>query len=91
MEGIEQFLYEWAIEPNWKLKWDQLLENGIAWERTNPKRTLVIIGTDMTKGIVPLDKRKRSWRDITGWCYQDLVKKSNRVDLIWYGINERIK
>lgn len=56
-----------------------------------PSRKLVIIGTDISKGIVPLEKENRLWRDFTGWVYQDLVAKAERVDVIWYGINQIMK
>lgn len=91
IEGIEQYFYEWTKNSNWKKKWDELLEKWQIWESLNTAHTLIVIGTDITKGVVPIDKKHREWRDITGWCYQELVNMSNRVDVIWYGINERIK
>ena len=52
---------------------------------------VILIGTDITKGIVPIEAENRVWRDVTGRVYQDTVSICNRVDLIWYGINKRLK
>src|SRR5690625_3789051 len=43
---------------------------------------LILIGTDITKGIVPVESTMRNWRDITGRFYQELVTYSNQVDLV---------
>ncbi|RYG72400.1 hypothetical protein EU245_10485 [Lentibacillus lipolyticus] len=67
------------------------IEPWLAWEEADSYRQLVIIGTDMSKGIVPVDQQDRLWRDITGWIYQDLVKRSERADVIWYGVEQTIK
>lgn len=91
IEGVEQFLYKWSNQTNWREKWHDVFKSWEKWELENPMRKLVVIGTDITKGVVPLDERNRNWRDMTGWCYQDLVSHSKRVDVIWYGINERLK
>ena len=54
-------------------------------------RMVILIGSDITKGIVPIEAENRVWRDVTGRVYQDTVSICNRVDLIWYGINKRLK
>lgn len=71
--------------------WNQCLDNWITWEIGLKVRNLVVIGTDITKGIVPLEKENRMWRDITGWAYQDTALISEKVDVIWYGLNKTIK
>ncbi|TRM12093.1 hypothetical protein FH966_10590 [Lentibacillus cibarius] len=63
----------------------------LAWEAADSHRRLVIIGTDISKGIVPMGKRDRLWRDVTGWVYQDLVERAERADVIWYGMEQTIK
>ncbi|RYL88136.1 bifunctional adenosylcobinamide kinase/adenosylcobinamide-phosphate guanylyltransferase [Sporolactobacillus sp. THM19-2] len=67
------------------------LESWSQWEKEEASRKLVIIGTDITKGIVPVDKNDRLWRDVTGWVFQDIAKRADRVDVIWYGLNQRLK
>ncbi|MBP1969966.1 adenosyl cobinamide kinase/adenosyl cobinamide phosphate guanylyltransferase [Virgibacillus natechei] len=95
LEGVEKWIHA-QIDP--ELSSDTLRKNVIRlmkpwlqWEEADSQRKLVIIGTDISKGIVPIDKRDRLWRDITGWTYQDLVEKAERVDVIWYGIEDTIK
>src|SRR5699024_9547212 len=65
-------------------QWDMLTK-----ERDD--RQLVIIGTDISKGIVPIDANDRLWRDVTGWFFQDLVARCKRFDIVWYGISRRMK
>jgi adenosyl cobinamide kinase/adenosyl cobinamide phosphate guanylyltransferase len=81
----------WIKDTLSQEEWRERLEKCMQWEREITGRQLVVIGSDITKGIVPIDKEDRKWRDMTGWVYQDIVKKSERVDLIWYGINQQLK
>lgn len=62
-----------------------------AWEQEDNRRTVVVIGTDILKGIVPVERELRNWRDLTGWVYQDLAGMCRRIDVIWYGISQTIK
>jgi adenosylcobinamide kinase / adenosylcobinamide-phosphate guanylyltransferase len=61
------------------------------WEQEKDKRLVIWIGSDITKGIVPLEEKNRLWRDISGWVYQDLAKISENVVSIWYGIPTTLK
>jgi adenosyl cobinamide kinase/adenosyl cobinamide phosphate guanylyltransferase len=36
-------------------------------------------------------RENRLWRDVTGWAYQDLSAMADKVDVIWYGLNQTIK
>lgn len=67
------------------------LEEMLTWEQENERRQLVVIATDFSKGIVPIEKSQRKWRDITGWFYQDLIQKATRVDEVWYGLSTQLK
>jgi adenosylcobinamide kinase/adenosylcobinamide-phosphate guanylyltransferase len=71
--------------------WNKCLENWLTWEKETVKRKLIVIGTDITKGIVPLEAENRQWRDVTGWAFQDISARSEKVDVIWYGLNQTIK
>ncbi|UJL46628.1 bifunctional adenosylcobinamide kinase/adenosylcobinamide-phosphate guanylyltransferase [Virgibacillus sp. NKC19-16] len=95
LEGVEKWIHA-QIGP--ERSTNTLRKNVInlftpwlQWEKVDSGRNLVIIGTDISKGIVPIDKRDRMWRDITGWTYQDLAGRAERVDIIWYGMEETIK
>ncbi|WP_156289608.1 bifunctional adenosylcobinamide kinase/adenosylcobinamide-phosphate guanylyltransferase [Oceanobacillus salinisoli] len=94
LEGIEL----WTKELSAKMTinqareyWRKVLEDWLEWENLASNRKIIVIGTDITKGIVPMEKENRNWRDLTGWVYQDLSFRCERVDVIWYGINQTIK
>ena len=53
--------------------------------------TVVCICTDMSRGIVPLEKDKRRQRDICGRLYQHLCKEATTVVRIWYGLPQLLK
>lgn len=94
LEGVEKWLKQLSvtIDAN-KCReiWSNCLENWLTWEQARVDRQLVMIGTDISKGIVPLEAENRRWRDVTGWVYQDITAKSEKVDVIWYGLNQTIK
>ena len=94
IEGIEQWIKELltefdaeAVRENGKHFW----KNGRFGKAADQGRMVILIGSDITKGIVPIEAENRVWRDVTGRVFQDTVSICNRVDLIWYGINKRLK
>ena len=94
LEGIEIWLklLTEQVDVQQSLEiWNSCLNDWLKWEKEKASRNVIIIGTDITKGIVPLEKENRLWRDLTGWAYQDTVAKALKVDVIWYGINKTIK
>lgn len=94
LEGVETWLKGLTEEfdsDKCRTIWNSCLDNWLSWEKAKLTRKVVVIGTDITKGIVPLEKANRLWRDVTGWAYQDSAAKAEKVDLIWYGINQTIK
>jgi adenosylcobinamide kinase / adenosylcobinamide-phosphate guanylyltransferase len=86
-EGLEAWIRRM---PN-RIHWEHVFQTWHDWEQENDERTVVWIGCDITQGIVPLTKEERNWRDVTGWCYQELVKRCDRVDRVWCGLVERMK
>ncbi|MGO5011502.1 bifunctional adenosylcobinamide kinase/adenosylcobinamide-phosphate guanylyltransferase [Niallia sp. Sow4_A1] len=70
---------------------EKQVETLLQWEREEKKRCVFIIGSDITKGIVPIEKEDRFWRDATGLIFQRIAAEADRVDVIWYGLNERLK
>ena len=94
LEGVEHWIKGLTLESEpeeCRAIWRSLLGIWQSWESENQDRTVVIIGTDITKGIVPREKEERDWRDVTGWAFQDLALKADRVDVIWYGLNQQLK
>lgn len=69
----------------------QQLAEFIQWEKEEIHRKLVLIGTDMSKGVVPIDRFARTWRDEVGWCYQQLMKQADVAHIIWYQIPQVLK
>jgi adenosylcobinamide kinase / adenosylcobinamide-phosphate guanylyltransferase len=94
LEGIEIWIKELTkTYDSYRSReiWIQIINNWLSWEKAEPERKLVVIGTDITKGIVPIVRENRLWRDVTGWAYQDLSAMADKVDVIWYGLNQTIK
>lgn len=50
-----------------------------------------LIGDEIGCGVVPADPLEREWRDQTGWVYQFLVSKADRVDRVFAGIGQTLK
>ena len=55
------------------------------------KHQVIVIATEMGRGIVPIDPKDRQLRDTCGRLYQQLFEASVHVTKIWYGIAERLK
>ncbi|MEH7503656.1 bifunctional adenosylcobinamide kinase/adenosylcobinamide-phosphate guanylyltransferase [Neobacillus drentensis] len=94
LEGVEIWLKDLTVKfdaSKCRDIWDNCLEKWLTWEQAAFHRQLIVIGTDITKGIVPVEVENRLWRDVTGWAYQDIAAKSTKVDVIWYGLNQTIK
>jgi adenosylcobinamide kinase/adenosylcobinamide-phosphate guanylyltransferase len=94
LEGIEIWLKNFSGEKDLiqsRDTWNQYLDNWLMWEKAAENRKLVLIGTDLSKGVVPLEMENRLWRDLTGWAYQDTASKAEKVDVIWYGIKQTLK
>ncbi|GEL04785.1 bifunctional adenosylcobinamide kinase/adenosylcobinamide-phosphate guanylyltransferase [Rummeliibacillus stabekisii] len=58
------------------------------WEK---EHQVIVIATEMGRGIVPLSRHDRTLRDACGRLYQELFKSSEHVTRIWYGLSETIK
>ena len=68
-------------------------EERIEWlDYHRPKETPVIwIIEDVSRGIVPMEKHQRIYRDECGRITQLLVEKSTTVTQVWYGLAEMRK
>jgi adenosylcobinamide kinase / adenosylcobinamide-phosphate guanylyltransferase len=54
-------------------------------------RRAIVILTDISRGIVPMDANLRKLRDICGRVYQRLFAEASEVTKVWYGIPQNIK
>jgi adenosylcobinamide kinase/adenosylcobinamide-phosphate guanylyltransferase len=94
LEGIEQWIRKWLKESDEKVvreKWQDILNGLKSWENSTDKRKVIFIGTDITKGIVPIDLEDRIWRDVSGRVFQVTASQCDQVELIWYGLNRKLK
>lgn len=92
-EGLERAFKNGLEQENIRSReaWTYWFEGWRSWEKQEMDRHVIFIGCDISKGIVPMDKSERLWRDLTGWCFQDLSRLSNRVDVIWSGLSMTMK
>ena len=84
IEVIVVFGVENLLEPQGK----ELLEKLEEWDE---QVEVLVIATEIGRGIVPMDASMRKLRDDVGRFYQQLFTKADRVTRIWYGISQTIK
>ena len=73
-----------------------LLNGGISpcefvMSRIEVLRECVIVGDEISGGVVPMDEFGRLWRDETGRVYQLLVREADIVDRVFAGLALRLK
>lgn len=52
---------------------------------------VICICTDMSRGVVPLEKEVRQMRDTCGRVYQKLCQEADTVIRVWYGLPQVLK
>ena len=60
-------------------------------ERLDVLRECVVICTEISGGIVPVDEAERRWREETGKIYQLLAREAETVDRVFAGLAVRLK
>lgn len=83
-EVIVVFGVECLLEPQLNKLLGQLKQ----WDE---QAKVIVIATEIGRGIVPMEARLRKLRDEVGRFYQQLFLKAERVTRIWYGIAQTIK
>ena len=81
LEGIELLLKDLSAQneiSQAREQWQLQLSEWMNWENEDPRRKIILIGTDINKGIVPMNAEDRKWRDFTGWAYQDTKSEAKR-------------
>lgn len=94
VEGMEYWIRELSLQhesDEVRKRWKEILMKWDSWEKEGLNRSVIFIGSDITRGIVPVEKVNRKWRDDAGWAFQDTVQACDRVDQIWYGIGQQLK
>ncbi|MGP4060404.1 bifunctional adenosylcobinamide kinase/adenosylcobinamide-phosphate guanylyltransferase [Halobacillus sp. H74] len=82
---------EYMVKENEVASAIEELEEILHWEKGEGGRLAVLIGSDTTKGIVPLERSDREWRDRTGFLFQTVMKQADSAYLIWFGLGEKLK
>lgn len=54
-------------------------------------RDVIVVLTDIGRGIVPIDAQQRKLRDACGRLYQRLIAEADEVTRIWYGLTQTLK
>lgn len=54
-------------------------------------RDVIVVLTDIGRGIVPIDAQQRKLRDACGRLYQRLMAEADEVTRIWYGVAQTLK
>lgn len=78
----------YGVENLVQTKLEEWLEH---LERWNMKFEVIVIATEIGRGIVPMEATARRLRDDVGRFYQQLFTKAESVTRIWYGIAQTIK
>lgn len=69
---------------------DEEVANKLALEALENRKCIVIL-TDISRGIVPIEPEMRALRDRCGRLYQNMIQAADEVIQIWYGIPKTIK
>ncbi|MBR2207930.1 MAG: bifunctional adenosylcobinamide kinase/adenosylcobinamide-phosphate guanylyltransferase, partial [Synergistaceae bacterium] len=54
-------------------------------------RNAILIGDEISSGVIPVSKFERQWRDETGRLYQFLADNADIVDRVFVGLALRLK
>lgn len=77
-----------GVEHLLEKKLEEWLEHLEQW---NEEVEVIVIATEIGRGIVPMEASMRKLRDDVGRFYQRLFTKAESVTRIWYGIAQTIK
>ncbi|WP_404451241.1 bifunctional adenosylcobinamide kinase/adenosylcobinamide-phosphate guanylyltransferase [Virgibacillus necropolis] len=92
VDKLEEIIYKyWNDQEDGTKQWREYYQALMKWERTATSHQLIMIGTDITGGIVPVEQKDRLWRDRLGFIYQQLTKDAECVFRIWFGISQQLK
>lgn len=80
-----------AIAPDlWRSQWQD--ELAALCQRAEALHTpLIIIATEVGRGIVPMQPQQRRLRDVNGWFNQDAAAQANQVWYVRHGLVQALK
>ncbi|WP_026022961.1 bifunctional adenosylcobinamide kinase/adenosylcobinamide-phosphate guanylyltransferase [Paenisporosarcina sp. TG20] len=85
--GVEEF-----VERHLEKAEDEVIEEIMLTLNTYRKQSkVIVIVTEIGRGIVPIAAETRELRDRCGRLSQQICKEASEVTRIWYGLTERLK
>ncbi|WP_297637320.1 bifunctional adenosylcobinamide kinase/adenosylcobinamide-phosphate guanylyltransferase [uncultured Clostridium sp.] len=83
ISGLERYIYSRVIEK--KESFNYIVNN-----REKFKDKIIVVDM-ISEGVVPIKKEERLWREETGKVMQYLIKESDEVFRVFFGIEKRMK
>ncbi|ALC86577.1 hypothetical protein AM499_12610 [Bacillus sp. FJAT-22090] len=88
VSSIAEVVIVYGVEYVLEDKLNKLFEHLEQWDQNFE---VIVIATEIGRGIVPMEASMRKLRDDVGRFYQQLFTRAERVTRIWYGISQTIK
>ncbi|MGM0836405.1 MAG: bifunctional adenosylcobinamide kinase/adenosylcobinamide-phosphate guanylyltransferase [Bacillota bacterium] len=87
---IEDQMKKEAVDAVIRAEFSKFFQSFLEEERLR-NDSIVLIMLEVGRGIVPIDKDERRFRDLAGWILQDAAKMAEEVQYVWHGIAKRLK
>ena len=81
--GIEEMTYGMTRRGEDAEKW--IADHMAAFEDK------ILVCTDISRGLVPMDPVERAWREINGRCMNRIAARADEVWSVFCGIGSRVK
>lgn len=94
LEGWEQWIQQMWLDKGKLDEVKDYFENEISKICEIEKQTniqVIFIMLEMGRGIVPMNKDDRAWRDLSGWILQYAAQHAEKVDYCWHGLSKSLK
>jgi adenosylcobinamide kinase / adenosylcobinamide-phosphate guanylyltransferase len=94
LEGWEAWIrqvWEQTKELDFVKKYFETIIDEMQWMEEERKQSFVLIMLEMGRGVVPIDRNERAWRDLSGWVSQMAAAKSETVHYCWHGLSRQLK
>lgn len=81
--GLEKFVWACVKED---IEAKECLQDNI-----DKLKDSILICTDNSQGVVPMDKTERAWREATGRCMTYLATEADEVIRVFCGLADKVK
>ncbi|MBQ8562654.1 MAG: bifunctional adenosylcobinamide kinase/adenosylcobinamide-phosphate guanylyltransferase [Firmicutes bacterium] len=86
--GFEEFVY-WCTENEVEAR--EVLAGRFDPDAENPYSGKILIASDVSQGLVPMDATDRAFREMMGRTLLHLAKEADEVHRVFCGIGQRLK